>query len=267
MGERTASPSRPAYLDERARAEVLFIAAVTAVAVGDDSGGIAAVEAIPAMIPIVNDPRLRNALQLAVSWSLPILDDFDGALDAATRVRRIRRGPRCLRRVGRPHRRHAEDGARRRRSGTTLRSRGGRARLPLRHPLAHLERPHPARDPRRPRGDLDTARPTSARLDDIDDDQVRPHHPCFVLIAFGELAAEATRRGGHRARRRGGSARPCRPAALADRAPRRGGAAGPGRRRRPRRPQWDAAYTAGVRAACHEALALVRKALDPAPTN
>ena len=71
-------------LNDRDRAELLFTQAVTAVAVGDDSGAVAAVQEIPAMIPLVEESALRNALQLAASWSLPIMDDFDGALVAAS---------------------------------------------------------------------------------------------------------------------------------------------------------------------------------------
>lgn len=70
-------------LDDRARAEVLFTQAVTAVAVGDDHGAAAAARAIPGVIGRIDEPALRNALHLAISWSLPILDDFDGALLAA----------------------------------------------------------------------------------------------------------------------------------------------------------------------------------------
>ena len=32
----------------------------------------------------VDDPHLQSALQLAVAWTLPIRDDFDGALEAAS---------------------------------------------------------------------------------------------------------------------------------------------------------------------------------------
>ena len=31
----------------------------------------------------VDDPYLASALQLAIAWTLPIVDDFDGALAAA----------------------------------------------------------------------------------------------------------------------------------------------------------------------------------------
>lgn len=72
--------------DDRARAEVLFTQAVTAVAVGDDDRAVAAATEIPPILDRVDEPALRHALELAVSWTLPILDDFDGALEAATRA-------------------------------------------------------------------------------------------------------------------------------------------------------------------------------------
>jgi predicted ATPase len=66
------------------RAELLFSAAVTAVEVGDDESALATVEAIRRWDRPIEDPTLDSALQLAVSWTLPILDDFDGAVQAAT---------------------------------------------------------------------------------------------------------------------------------------------------------------------------------------
>ena len=71
-------------LAESEQAELLFNAAVTAVEVGDDDSALAAVEAIRHWDGHIEDPTLDSALQLAVSWTLPILDDFDGALQAAT---------------------------------------------------------------------------------------------------------------------------------------------------------------------------------------
>jgi predicted ATPase len=65
------------------RAELLFNAAVTAVEVGDDESALAALETIRHWDGQIEDPALDSALQLAVSWTLPILDDFDGALQAA----------------------------------------------------------------------------------------------------------------------------------------------------------------------------------------
>ena len=71
-------------LDEHARAEVLFTWAVTAVEVGDDASALAAIDAIERFDGSVDDPHLQSALQLAVAWTLPIRDDFDGALEAAS---------------------------------------------------------------------------------------------------------------------------------------------------------------------------------------
>ncbi len=65
------------------QAELLFNAAVTAVEVGDDDSALAAVEAIRRWDGQIEDPTLDSALQLAISWTLPIRDDFDGALQAA----------------------------------------------------------------------------------------------------------------------------------------------------------------------------------------
>jgi predicted ATPase len=70
-------------LADTERAELLFSEAVTAVEVGDDVAALASVEAIRDWDGKVEDPTLASALQLAVSWTLPILDDFDGALQAA----------------------------------------------------------------------------------------------------------------------------------------------------------------------------------------
>ena len=71
-------------LTDAEQAELLFNAAVTAVEVGDDDSALAAVEAIRQWDGRIEDPTLDSALQLAISWTLPILDDFDGALQAAT---------------------------------------------------------------------------------------------------------------------------------------------------------------------------------------
>jgi predicted ATPase len=71
-------------LDDRAQAELLFTSAVTAVEVGDDDRALAAVEGIERLEGRIDDPYLESAAQLAVSWILPIGDDFDGALQAAS---------------------------------------------------------------------------------------------------------------------------------------------------------------------------------------
>ena len=71
-------------LDERAQAELLFTSAVTAVEVGDDENALAAVEGLEQLQGRIDDPYLESAAHLAVSWILPIVDDFGGALQAAS---------------------------------------------------------------------------------------------------------------------------------------------------------------------------------------
>jgi predicted ATPase len=71
-------------LDDHARAEVLFTWSVTAVEVGDDDSALAALEDIERLDGRIDDPYLVCALQLATAWTLPIVDDFDGALEAAS---------------------------------------------------------------------------------------------------------------------------------------------------------------------------------------
>jgi predicted ATPase len=71
-------------LDDRGQAELLFTSAVTAVEVGDDDTALAAVEGLERLQGRIDDPYLESAAQLAVSWILPIVDDLDGALHAAS---------------------------------------------------------------------------------------------------------------------------------------------------------------------------------------
>jgi predicted ATPase len=71
-------------LDDRARAEVLFLSAVTAVEVGDDESALAAVDGLRRLEGRIDDPYLESAAQLAISWILPIVDDFVGALRTAS---------------------------------------------------------------------------------------------------------------------------------------------------------------------------------------
>jgi ATP/maltotriose-dependent transcriptional regulator MalT len=71
-------------LDDRAQAELLLTSAATAVGVGDDDSALAAVEGLERLEGRIDDPYLESAAQLAVSWILPIVDDFDGALQAAS---------------------------------------------------------------------------------------------------------------------------------------------------------------------------------------
>jgi predicted ATPase len=71
-------------LDDRARAELLFTSAITAVEVGDDEAALAALDGLNGLAGHIDDPYLESAAQLAISWILPIVDDFDGALRAAS---------------------------------------------------------------------------------------------------------------------------------------------------------------------------------------
>jgi len=71
-------------LDDRARAELLFTSAITAVEVGDDDTALAAVEELRGLEDRIHDDYLESAAQLAISWILPIVDDLDGALRAAS---------------------------------------------------------------------------------------------------------------------------------------------------------------------------------------
>jgi hypothetical protein len=70
-------------LDERARGELLFTSAVTSLEVGDDESALAAIDGLAGLVGHIDDPYLESAAQLAISWILPLLDDFDGALRAA----------------------------------------------------------------------------------------------------------------------------------------------------------------------------------------
>jgi hypothetical protein len=70
-------------LDDHSRAEVLFTWCVTSVEVGDDDAALAALEQIRGLEGSITDPYLQDSLHLAVAWTLPILDDVDGARRAA----------------------------------------------------------------------------------------------------------------------------------------------------------------------------------------
>jgi hypothetical protein len=75
---------RAGALDDRARAELLFTSAVTAVEVGDDESALAAVDGLHGLAGHIDDPYLESAAQLAISWILPIVHDLDGALRAGS---------------------------------------------------------------------------------------------------------------------------------------------------------------------------------------
>ena len=70
-------------LDDRARAELSFVSVVTALEVGDDDGALAEVTGLERLEGRDDDPSLKSAAQLAISWVRPIVDDLEGALQAA----------------------------------------------------------------------------------------------------------------------------------------------------------------------------------------
>jgi predicted ATPase len=70
--------------DDHAQAELLLISAVTSAEVGDDDGARGALERLQRLGGRLDDPYLESALELAISWIRPLLDDFDGALEAAS---------------------------------------------------------------------------------------------------------------------------------------------------------------------------------------
>ena len=75
---------RAGALENRAQAELLLIATATALEIGDDESAQAAVEGIERLQGRTDDPYLKSVARLAVSWILPIADDYDGALQAAS---------------------------------------------------------------------------------------------------------------------------------------------------------------------------------------
>jgi predicted ATPase len=71
-------------LDDRARAELSLVSVVTAVEVGEDEGALAEVTGLERLAGRIDDPSLKSAAQLAISWVRPIVDDLEGALQAAS---------------------------------------------------------------------------------------------------------------------------------------------------------------------------------------
>jgi predicted ATPase len=74
-------------LDDRGRVELSLISAVTAVEVGDDAAALTTLERIRRLEGRIHDPHLESAAHLAVSWVLPLVNDFEGALRAAATAR------------------------------------------------------------------------------------------------------------------------------------------------------------------------------------
>jgi predicted ATPase len=71
-------------LDPQPGAELAWVAAVTAVGIGDDTAALAARQRLAPLLAGIQDPFLHAAAQLAMAWTLPITGDFDGALREVT---------------------------------------------------------------------------------------------------------------------------------------------------------------------------------------
>jgi len=71
-------------LDPRARAELLWTAAVTAVEVGDDTAALSARQHLEPLVDGIDDPFLRALCQLALAWTSTISGDLNGALREAS---------------------------------------------------------------------------------------------------------------------------------------------------------------------------------------
>ena len=72
-------------LDHQAQAELLWTAAMTANELGDDQAALLARQRMePLLTAGIQDPLLEAICQLAMAWTSPIVDDFDGALRQAS---------------------------------------------------------------------------------------------------------------------------------------------------------------------------------------
>jgi predicted ATPase len=71
-------------LDRQPRAELAWVAAVTAINTGDDTAALAAHQRLAPLMADIEDPFLHAASQLAMAWTLPLAGDFDGALQDVT---------------------------------------------------------------------------------------------------------------------------------------------------------------------------------------
>jgi predicted ATPase len=68
----------------RARAELVWTAAVIANEVGDDPAALAAGARLAPLLDGIDDPYLHAVARLATAWISPLADDFDGALREAS---------------------------------------------------------------------------------------------------------------------------------------------------------------------------------------
>jgi hypothetical protein len=77
---------RASELDTIGQAELWLTAGMIGGEVGDDEGALKARDAIVALQGQIDDPYVKAASQLAMSWALPIVDDLEGAVVEATRA-------------------------------------------------------------------------------------------------------------------------------------------------------------------------------------
>jgi predicted ATPase len=66
-------------LDPKARAELMWTAAVTANEVGDDAAALTARRNLEPLLDTIDDPFLRAVGLLALAWTSPITGDYEGA--------------------------------------------------------------------------------------------------------------------------------------------------------------------------------------------
>ena len=167
LGGRAGRIAATLRADEYARAEMLLLAAVTAVEVGDDPGALAAGQAIRPLIDVIDDPVLRTGLRMAVAWILPIIDDLDGALASAAAAAATRRAPntRSPRSCG--HDGYAATALQHDEDARPRLILGGTARGRHRQRVVHAHRSYAPRDHRCARGTLRCgAEPDPAGLDE-----------------------------------------------------------------------------------------------------
>src|ERR687897_1178071 len=79
--------SAAATLDDRAKAEIFWSAAVTASLLGDDTAALAAGARLQPLLGAIDDPYLEAVSHMVLAWILPITDDLDGALREASLCR------------------------------------------------------------------------------------------------------------------------------------------------------------------------------------
>jgi tetratricopeptide (TPR) repeat protein len=79
--------STAATLDDHAKTEIFWSAAVTACLLGDDTAALAAGARLEPLLGAIDDPYLEAVSHMALAWILPIADDLDGALREASLCR------------------------------------------------------------------------------------------------------------------------------------------------------------------------------------